>query len=145
MHGKDHPDIWYEKDVLEITHAERPDLIKSFKSRGLICISNEVNTTGDIKMYRDMGLVSFTTLDNGTTYAPSKFQSISGFPIQYNDLMSYNSNQIFILANKICEDNPNIESIEIAQLELTMEGDLTSIIFKIYDGKEFINMPYYKN
>lgn len=145
MHGKDHPNTWFEKDALEIIHAERPLLIESFKSSSLLCISDKVNTTEDIKMYRNMGVVSFITLDDGTTYAPSKFQSVSGFPIEYSELMSYNSKQIFMSANKICEDNPNIESIEIAQLELTMEGDLTSIIFKIYDGKEFINMYWHKN
>lgn len=143
LHGKGHGDIWYEKDVLEIIHSERPELIGYRKVSCMENLEPIVSETKDIKELRKQHLVTAVTLSDGTSYMPSMFQSLSGFPIEYSEKMTYQARNIYLLADKILKENSNIQSIEINRLELTDDGEPDMLEFKIYDGVDYKIIPFY--
>ena len=70
QHGKGYGYIWYETDVLEVIHKEKPDLIKHCKVENMIDISLTISDTKDIKSLRDLNINSAITLDDGSIYMP---------------------------------------------------------------------------
>lgn len=82
MHGRGHGLIWYEKDVLEILHQERPDLISNFKVKNFIDIFPRITESVDIKRLRDKQINTYITLSDGAVYGPINFgQSTAGYSI----------------------------------------------------------------
>ena len=83
MHGQGHGSIWYEKDVLEIIHEERPDLIEKFKFKYLHSISPETTEPTDIKKLTKNNVTFPITLDDGTTYFPPIIaRTTQGYPLE---------------------------------------------------------------
>ncbi|HDL5699320.1 TPA: hypothetical protein PXE99_001131 [Mannheimia haemolytica] len=61
-------DTWYGKDVLEIIHEERPDLIEHAKVKGICGIEPKITSVEDIKYCRQNQLSIAIELDDGTVY-----------------------------------------------------------------------------
>ena len=82
QHGKGYGDIWYEKDVLEIIHKEKPSLISHCKVENMIDISPTISDTKDIKYYRNSNINGAITLDDGSTYMPFNLgQTLAGYGV----------------------------------------------------------------
>lgn len=138
QHGKGYGDIWYEKDVLEIIHQERPELIEHCKVKDMVDISPVISDTKDIRVYRDSNVNGAITLDDGTFYMPFNLgQSLAGFPICYTMKMQHIARSIFHMANNILEGCEEILDIEVSQFDLTEEGEPKFLEFKLWDGKEY--------
>ena len=131
-HGKGHGNIWYEKDVLEILHKQRPDLIEHCKVTHMENLSNPISNTKDIKNLRDGNINTPITLDDGTSYMPFKLgQTMAGFSIMHTIKMQSIAGEIYRLATNILRDNKEMKFIEVNQLDLTTEGLLKLVKFKI--------------
>lgn len=83
-HTKDQDDtLWYEQDVIEIIHQERPDLIERFKVTGFKDISPKFDTPEQIKAMRDINVNTHIVIDNTTAYAPMNLgNTLGGLGIQ---------------------------------------------------------------
>ncbi len=69
--AKEHgDDTWHGKDVLEVLHRERPDLISHAKIRHMTDISPKINSVEDIRLFRKNQISIAITLDDGTAYFP---------------------------------------------------------------------------
>ncbi|SUT94494.1 hypothetical protein [Actinobacillus lignieresii] len=67
--SKEHGDeTWYGKDVLEIIHQERPDLIEHAKVKGVCGIEPKITSVEDIKLFRKNNISIALELDDGTVY-----------------------------------------------------------------------------
>ncbi len=90
QHGKGHGDIWYEKDVLEIIHKEKPKLIEHCKVKYMTDISPIISDTNDIKSNRNANINSGITLDDGSVYMPNNLgQTLAGFGMEHTMKMQY--------------------------------------------------------
>lgn len=133
QHGKGHGDIWYEKDVLEIIHKEKPKLIEHCKVKYMTDISPIISDTNDIKSNRNANINSGITLDDGSVYMPNNLgQTLAGFGMEHTMKMQYIAKQIYFLAYKIFEDN-RLEFIKINKFDLTIDGDPEFIEFEVYN------------
>lgn len=91
--SKEHGDeTWYGKDVLEIIHKERPDLIKHAKVKGVCGTEPKITSVEDIKLCRQNQLSIAIELDDRTVY----FQNDLG-----TSLAGYSSTHIFE-ENRLC-------------------------------------------
>ena len=136
-HGKGHSNTWYETDVLEILHKQRPDLIEHCKVTHMCDLSNLISNTKDIKNFRDSNINAPITLDDGTSYMPFNLgQTTAGFPIMYTMKMQSVAREIFQMADDIFKKNVDIKFIKINQLDLTSECIHKFVKFKINDGKK---------
>lgn len=68
-HGKGHGLIWGEKDIIEIIHAERPDLIQHAKSR-FINIHSHNQAAAEIIERRRARVNESIVIDEKTAYLP---------------------------------------------------------------------------
>lgn len=67
--SKQHGDeTWYSKDVLEILHKERPDLISHARLKGVFGTTPKITSVEDIKFCRQNQLSIALELDDGTVY-----------------------------------------------------------------------------
>lgn len=83
MHGIGHGTIWYEKDVFETIHDERPDLIEHLKYNYVLDIAPVITKPEDLKALTKAHVTCAITLDNGTSYAPPMIaRSAAGYPIE---------------------------------------------------------------
>lgn len=77
QHGDD---TWYGKDVLEILHKERPDLISHARVKGVCGIEPKITSVEDIKYCRKNQLSIAIELDDGTVYIQNDLgTSLSGY------------------------------------------------------------------
>lgn len=88
-HTKDQDDtLWYEQDIVETIHQERPDLISRFKLEGFKDITPKFDTPEQIKAMRDINVNTHIVIDNTTAYAPMNLgNTLGGLGIQLT--MSY--------------------------------------------------------
>lgn len=134
LHGKGFSKIWYEKDVLEIIHKERPDLIKHCKVDNLVDISPSISKTKDIRKFRDANINGAITLDDGTCYLPYNLgQTLSGFSLIHTMTMTELAHDICTLVNNICKDNKSIRFLKINKIEIDMNGIPKFIEFQFYN------------
>lgn len=61
-------DTWYGKDVLEIIHKERPDLIEHARLKNICDIEPKIKSVEDIKLCRKNHLSIAIELDDGAIY-----------------------------------------------------------------------------
>jgi hypothetical protein len=140
QHGKGYGDIWYEKDVLEKIHKEKPNLI--CKVENMIDISSIISDTKDIKFYRNSNINGAITLDDGSATIPFNLgQSLAGFSISYTMKIQYIAKNIFNLANKLLK---NSDSIEVTKFDLTEEGELKFLEFKLWNGNKYVLVPFFR-
>lgn len=138
QHGKGYGDIWYEKDVLEIIHKEKPNLISHCKVENMIDISPTISDTKDIKYYRNSNINGAITLDDGSTYMPFNLgQTLAGYGVGHTLYMQHIAKTIFDLANSLLKNNKNYVSIEVTKFDLTEEGKPKSLEFKLWDGNKY--------
>lgn len=79
--AKEHGDeAWYGKDVLEILHKERPDLIKQSKLKGVSGTELKITSVEDIKLCRQNQLSIAIEVDDGTVYIQNNLgTSLAGY------------------------------------------------------------------
>lgn len=140
QHGKGHGDIWYEKDVIEIVHEERPDLIEHCKVSMFEKLSNDISDTNDIKNLRNANLNTAITLDDGTSYMPFNLgQSLAGFSVMFSVKMINVAKDIHSLISTTIQEQINIgfqiKNCEISQLNFLADGRPKFIELKLSDGK----------
>ncbi|WP_367105807.1 hypothetical protein [uncultured Psychrobacter sp.] len=148
-HGKNYRDIWYDKDVIEIVHEERPDLIEHCRVSMFEELSNDISDTRDIKAFRDANVNTTITLDNGTLYMPFNLgQSLAGFSAMFSIQMIGVAKDIHFLVSNVVQQQINegfrTTSCEISQLNFTMNGKLQSIELKLNNGKIDRYLGFYK-
>ena len=149
QHGKGHGDIWYEKDVIEIVHEERPDLIEHCKVSEFEELSNDISDTNDIKTLRDANLNTAITLDDGTSYMPFNLgQSLAGFSAMFSVKMINVAKDIHSLISTIIQEQINIgfqiNNCEISKLNFLADGRPQFIELKLSDGKSDKYLEFYK-
>ena len=138
QHGKGYGDIWYEKDVLEIIHKEKPNLISHCKVENMIEISPTISDTKDIKYYRNSNINGAITLDDGSTYMPFNLgQTLAGYGVGHTLYMQHIAKTIFDLANNSLKNNKNFVSIGVTKFDLTEEGKPKVLEFKLRDGNKY--------
>ncbi|MGO2279538.1 hypothetical protein [Psychrobacter sp. AOP7-D1-21] len=140
QHGKGHGDIWYEKDVIEIVHEERPDLIEHCKVSMFEKLSNNISDTNDIKKLRNANLNTAITLDDGISYMPFNLgQSLAGFSVMFSVTMINVAKDIHSLISATIQEQINIgfqiKNCEISQLNFLADGKPKFIELKLSDGK----------
>lgn len=140
QHGKGYGHIWYEKDVVEIIHEERPDLIEHCKVTMFEELSNNISETSDIKTLRDKNVNTAITLDDNTSYLPFNLgQSSAGFPIMSSLKMISMVQNLQSLVNNVIKEQIDIsfqiKSCEISQLDFLADGEPHFLKLKLSDGK----------
>lgn len=129
--------VWTNKSILEIIHKERPDLICQFKVPNYLkfdskeCVSNQE----EIKNLQNNGYTFLITLDDGTSYIPSKLGKVS-FSVKYK---LYNGSKILIKNYKTCRICKKNDSTSLAILHsnhlkycsLTLERDINNYLADI--------------
>ena len=139
-------DTWYGKDVLEILHKERPDLIEHAKVRGGCGVEPKITSIADIKYCRKNQLSIAIELDDGTVY----FQNDLGTTLAgYSSSHVFNQQHIaksimnYINENILQETNSLINSINLKIINITPDSEILGelLIYHIIDNKlinEFI-------
>ncbi|USA53837.1 hypothetical protein NDN13_01195 [Acinetobacter sp. C32I] len=141
MHGIGFEDVWYEPDVLEILHSERPDLIEHSKVEYLE-IKGDPTTVHEIKSFRDIGAIKPIILQDGTAYEPyNGGKSISGHPYEHTVLYTYNIRLIQKEADDILapfkNDTSKTATLKVLKLAVDYNNRVTGVEFKLEvdDGK----------
>jgi hypothetical protein len=136
-------DTWYGKDVLEILHKERPDLIEHAKVRGVCGVEPKITSVEDIKLCRKNQLSIAIELDDGTVY----FQNDLGTTLAgYSSSHIFNQQHIaesimnYINENVLQETNSLINSINLKIINIIPNSEILGelSIYHIIDNK-FIN------
>lgn len=148
QHGKGYGHIWYEKDVIEVIHKERPDLIEHCKDTMFEELSNNISETSDIKTLRDKNINTAITLDDGTSYFPFNLgQSSAGFPIMSSLKMIDVVQDLQSLVNNVIKEQVDIsfqiKSCEIRQLDFLADGKPHFLELKISDGESDKYLEFY--
>lgn len=134
LHGVGHSKMWYEKDVLEILHKERPDLIEHCKVDNFIDISHTMSKTKDIRNFRNSNINGVIELDDGTCYMPYNLgQTLSGFRIAHMMIMTSFAHHMREMVNGVYETNNSIVFSKINQLEIDASGKPVFIEMQFYD------------
>lgn len=133
-------DTWYGKDVLEILHKERPDLIEHAKVRGVCGVEPKITSIADIKYCRKNQLSIAIELDDGTVY----FQNDLGTTLAgYSSSHFFNQQHIaksimnYINENILQETNSLINSINLKIINITPNSEILGelSIYHIIDNK----------
>lgn len=148
QHGKGYGHIWYEKDVIEIIHKERPDLIEHCKVAMFEELTNNISETSDIKTLRDKNANTAITLDDGTSYLPFNLgQSLAGFPMMSSLKMINVVQNLQSLVNNVIKEQIDIsfqiKSCEISQLNFLADGKPHFLELKLSDGKTNKYLEFY--
>lgn len=87
-HGRGNGLIWYDPEILEIIHEERPNFIIKSKVT-MMKISNPLKTAQDIRGFRRVQLNGTIELKDGTQYSTSNGfgQSAANFQISHTSKM----------------------------------------------------------
>lgn len=150
QHGKGYGDIWYEKDVVEIVHKERPDLIEHCKVSLFSEISNPVSKTSDIKTFRNNNINTPITLDDGTSYMPFNLgQSLAGFSTLSSLEMIGVAKDIHFLVNNVVKEQLyegfKTTHCEVSQLKFSVHGKPQFIEIKLNNGEIDKYLDFYKH
>lgn len=150
QHGKGHGDIWYEKDVLEIVHQERPDLIEHCRVSMFEELSNDIFDTKDIKALRNANVNTTITLDNGTSYMPFNLgQSLAGFSAMFSIQMIAVAKNIQAIVSNVIQEHTNkefqIKHCKINKLNFSIDGKLRLIELELNDGVNHKHLKLYDN
>lgn len=133
-------DTWYGKDVLEILHKERPDLIEHTKVRGVCGVEPKITSIADIKYCRKNQLSIAIELNDGTVY----FQNDLGTTLAgYSSSHFFNQQHIaesimnYINENILQETNSLINSINLKIINITPNSEILGelSIYHIIDNK----------
>lgn len=130
MHGRGHGLIWYEKDVLEILHQERPDLISNFKVENFTDISPTITEALDIKRLRDKQINTYITLSDGAVYGPINLgQSTAGYSITHSFELINTSKAMwkdYLEVHNLISKDYEIKGVRVKDFE--MNSSLTELI-----------------
>lgn len=134
-HTKDQDDtLWYEQDVIEIIHQERPDLIERFKVTEFVDISPKFDTPEQIKAMRDIGVNTHIVIDDTTAYAPMNLGNTLGglgiqFTLKYNSTKSTMTRTIYNFLNEFKTNSENVifNDIEVYDLQANNLGTINHL------------------
>ncbi|WP_336982445.1 hypothetical protein [Acinetobacter modestus] len=155
QHGSKYPETWTNLSVIEIIHAERPDLIAKNRVSLLQDISPTITDDEDILALRKSGICFAVTVSDGTQYMPSKFGPVvMGLNNKHLNLgaihlleMQSKTREIFFQINNLIKNFKLAKKCTLTNVQLyDLQSDNNSVLkhfkVKINYSKNLVSSQY---
>lgn len=133
-HGKAHPTVWSNRDLVEILHKNWPNIIARYQMRNARLAANpqdSVATTEEIAEARKKGLSVMMVMQDGTTYFPfgggmsnagGNIQIVGRADALFNRCKSF-LEEIKREANRLVDTLERAYGVKLSKLQLTLTLD----------------------